>query len=314
MARPSPFAAAPSITSEVSDRPRARWLRSLAVTDLATRPHVGSLLRDWRQRRRRSQLDLSCDTGVSTRHLSFVETGRAQPSREMILHLATALEVPLRERNELLMAAGFAPAYAERGLDDPQMSPVREAVELVLAGYEPHPALVVDRRWNLVAANRAVGALTAGIAEELLAPPANVLRLSLHPRGMAPRIVNLPQWRAHVLHRLAREAAVTADAQLADLHRELSELPGGLDPTPPGAIAVPLMVRLDDVQLSFLSTITTFGTAVDLTAAELSIEAFLPADRATADAVRRLMADADPQVVSGAGRARGGGTPPYGSP
>lgn len=260
------------------------------MTDLATRPPVGALLRDWRQRRRLSQLHLSIDSGVSTRHLSFLETGRASPSREMILHLAEQLEVPLRDRNQLLLAGGFAPAYVQRPMEDPQMSPVRDAIELVLAGYEPHPALVVDRGWNLVAGNRTVAVLTGGVAERLLEAPVNVLRLSLHPDGMAPRILNLAQWRAHLLHRLAREASVSGDEGLAALHRELVALPGGSDPSPPNSIAVPLRIRQGDLELAFLSTVTTFGSAVDITVAELSIEAFLPADARTADAVRTLTA------------------------
>ena len=256
------------------------------MTELATRADVGSLLREWRQRRRLSQLDLSCSADVSTRHLSFVETGRARPSRDIVLHLAAHLDVPLRARNELLLAAGYAPAYGERPLQDPQMTPVREAVELVLAGYRPHPALAVDRAWDLVAANASVAVLTAGVAADLLEPPVNVLRLSLHPEGMAPRIRNLAQWRGHVLHRLAREAQLTASAGLRALHAELVALPGGLEPAPPGAIAVPLRLRHGDLELSFLSTVTVFGTAVDITAAELSVEAFLPADPATARAVQ----------------------------
>jgi transcriptional regulator with XRE-family HTH domain len=251
---------------------------------------VGELLRDWRLRRRLSQLDLAGDAGVSARHLSFVETGRARPSRDMVLHLAEQLEVPLRERNDLLLAAGFAPVYGRRSLDDPDMSAVRRAIELVLAAYEPCPAVVVDRSWQLVAGNRCVSLLTDGVAEELLAPPANVLRLSLHPDGLAPRILNLPQWRRHVLHRLGREAHLTGDPQLRALHAELAALPGGTDRTAPDGIAVPLRVRAGDDVLSFLSTVTTFGTAVDLTAAELSIEAFLPADPHTADALRALAA------------------------
>jgi len=256
------------------------------VTSTGTRPVVGELLRDWRQRRRLSQLDLASEAGVSSRHLSFVETGRARPSREMVLHLAEQMEVPLRARNELLLAAGFAPVYGRRGLDDPDMSAVRSALDLVLAAYEPFPAVVIDRSWNLVAGNRGIAPLTEGVAPELLEAPANVLRLSLHPDGLAPRIVNLPQWRAHVLHRLAREAHVSGDPGLAALHRELSGLPGGVDRSPPNGIAVPLRLRAGDDVLSFLSTVTTFGTAVDLTAAELSIEAFLPADAATADFLR----------------------------
>jgi transcriptional regulator with XRE-family HTH domain len=255
------------------------------VTDLAA-PPVGVLLRTWRQRRRLSQLDLSNDSGVSTRHLSFVETGRARPSREMVLHLAEQLEVPLRARNELLVAAGFAPVYGERPLAGPDMAAVRTGLDLVLAAYEPFPAVVVDRGWHLVAGNRGVPLLTDGADPALLEPPVNVLRLSLHPDGMAPRIRNLAQWRTSVLHRLAREVRLSGDPGLAALHRELAALPGGTDPRLPDGIAVPLRIRAGDAELSFLSTVTTFGTAVDITAAEVSIEAFLPADQATADAVR----------------------------
>ncbi|MGY1848290.1 MULTISPECIES: helix-turn-helix domain-containing protein [unclassified Blastococcus] len=247
--------------------------------------HVGELLRTWRQRRRLSQLDLAGAAGVSSRHLSFVETGRARPSRDMVLHLAEQLEIPLGARNELLAAAGFAPAYRRRDLADPDMGTVRAAIDLVLAAYEPFPAVVVDRSWCLVAANRAVAALTGGAAPHLLEPPVNVLRLSLHPDGLAPRILNLPQWRRHVLHRLGREAHLSGDPGLAALHRELLALPGGSDRSVPDGIAVPLRLRVGPEVLSFLSTVTTFGTAVDLTAAELSIEAFLPADSRTAGAL-----------------------------
>src|SRR5256885_7712840 len=200
------------------------------MTDVTARPPVGMLLRDWRQRRRLSQLDLALEAGVSTRHLSFVETGRSRPSPEMVLHLADQLEVPLRDRNQLLLAAGYAPRYAERGLDEPEMAPVREALELVLRGHEPYPAVVVDRGWSMVAANPAVGLLTAGVAPELLEPPVNVLRVSLHPDGMAPRIANLGEWRAHLLERLARQVAVTGDERLAALDDELDGSPG---PDPP---------------------------------------------------------------------------------
>lgn len=260
----------------------------LGVADLATRPPVGVLLRDWRQRRRLSQLDLSNEAGVSARHLSFLETGRAKPSREMVLHLAEQLQVPLRARNTLMLAAGFAPAYARRDLQDPLMKPVRDAIDLVLAGYEPHPAVVIDRDWNLVVGNRSIAILTDGATQDLLEPPVNVLRLSLHPQGIAPRIANLAQWRAHVLHRLAHDAALTGDTGLADLHQELSALPGGHDPSPPNGIAVPLRIRHDNTELALLSTVTTFGSAVDITAAELSIEAFLPADPHTATVLRAL--------------------------
>ena len=258
------------------------------TSTVAAEAPVGELLRQWRQRRRLSQLDLAGEAGVSARHLSFVETGRARPSREMVLHLAEELEIPLGARNELLAAAGFAPVYRRRDLGDPDMAAVRSALDLVLAAYEPFPALVVDRSWHLVAANRAVSGLLAGAAAHLLEPPVNVLRLSLHPDGLAPRILNLPEWRRHVLHRLGREAHLSGDLGLAALHRELLALPGGMDRTPPNGIVVPLRLRSGDGVLSFLSTVTTFGTAVDLTAAELSVEAFLPADEATAAALRRL--------------------------
>jgi transcriptional regulator with XRE-family HTH domain len=257
------------------------------VTSAVRAAPVGELLREWRQRRRLSQLDLAGEAGVSARHLSFVETGRARPSREMVLHLAEQLEVPLGARNELLTAAGFAPAYRRRDLADPDMAAVRAAVDRVLAAYEPFPALAVDRSWHLVTANRAVSALLEGAAPHLLEPPVDVLRLSLHPEGLAPRILNLPEWRRHVLHRLGREAHLTGDADLAAKHRELLALPGGLDRSPPDGIAVPLRLRAGDGVLSFLSTVTTFGTAVDLTAAELTVEAFLPADDATAAALSR---------------------------
>jgi transcriptional regulator with XRE-family HTH domain len=259
------------------------------VNDSVARQPVGSLLRQWRERRRLSQLDLALKAGVSARHISFVETGRAQPSREMLLHLAAELDVPLRERNPMLLAAGYAPAYSSRTLDDDEMAPVRAALELILDGYQPYPALAVDRGWNLVSANASATLLTR-LAEstELLDPPINVLRLSLHPRGLAGRILNLAEWRGHVLDRLAREVAATDDRDLARLHRELLAYPGGIEHGPGPELAVPLRLRLADQELAFLSTVTTFGTAVDITLAELSIEAFLPADTSTAEALRAL--------------------------
>jgi len=258
------------------------------MTRPGTRPPVGALLRNWRLQRRLSQLELSNETGVSTRHLSFLETGRARPSREMVLHLADRLDVPLRARNQLLLAAGYAPAYGERPLGHPDMAALRAALDAVLAGYDPFPAVVVDRRWDLVTGNRAVDQLLIGVDPALLEPPVNVLRLSLSPAGLAPRIVNLAQWRTHVLHRLAREARLTGDPALGALHSELAAMPGGLDPAPPDGIAVPLRLRTDDAELCFLSTVTTFGTAVDVTAAELTVEAFLPADAATRQALSAL--------------------------
>ena len=259
---------------------------------------VGALLREWRRRRRLSQLDLANAAGVSARHVSFLETGRSRPSRAMVLQLAEQLAVPLRERNRLLLAAGFAPRFPERGFDHPELAAVRDAVHGVLAGYEPYPALAVDRGWHLVAANAAALRLVADVAPQLREPPVNVLRLSLHPDGLAPRVANLGQWRAHVLDRLAREGVSTGSAELAALHAELLGYPGGLersaDDTP---VVVPLRLRTADGELAFLSTVTTFGTAVDVTVAELSIEAFLPADPATAEALldpsaRRSSADA----------------------
>jgi transcriptional regulator with XRE-family HTH domain len=260
----------------------------------ATRP-VGDLLREWRGRRRMSQLDLACEADISTRHLSFVETGRAQPSRDMILHLAERLEVPLRERNALLVAAGYAPMFPERDLADPALAAARRAVELLLSGHEPYPALAVDRHWTLVAANRAVTPLLAGAAPELLRPPVNVLRLSLHPEGVAPRIVNLRQWRAHLFARLQRQVEVSADARLAELLSELRDYPvpdGPAEDAPAeeeyAGIVVPLQFVTDAGVLAFFSTTTVFGTPVDITLSELAIESFFPADAQTAAALKRL--------------------------
>jgi transcriptional regulator with XRE-family HTH domain len=248
----------------------------------------GALLRDWRRRRRLSQLDLALEAGVSARHVSFLETGRSRPSREMVLHLSEQLDVPLRDRNALLLAGGFAPAYAERAIDAPDMAPVREALDRILKGHEPYPAVVVDRWWDLAGANAGVALLTSMVAPHLLEPPANALRITLHPEGMAPHIRNLPEWRAHLLDRLRREVAVTGDERLAALQDELVAYPGGEAALPahePG-IAVPLRLDAGGTELRFFSTISTFGTAVDITLAELAIEAFFPADEHTGDYVR----------------------------
>ena len=251
---------------------------------------VGELLREWREHRRLSQLELALQAEVSTRHLSFVETGRAAPSRDMVLRLAEQLEVPLRERNVLLLTAGFAPVYAETAFDAPRMFPVREAIRQVLVGHEPYPAVVVDRHWNLVDANSSVALFTAMVPEDLLAPPLNVLRVSLHPSGMAPHIVNLGEWRAHLLDRLGRQAVVSGDPALFALHEELAGYPGGEPGHVPdleaGAIAVPLRLRADGEELAFISTATTFGTATDVTVSELAIESFFPADEPTATALQ----------------------------
>ena len=226
---------------------------------------------------------------MSARHLSFLETGRSKPSREMVLHLSEQLDVPLRDRNQLLLAAGFAPAYSEQPLDAPDMAPVRDALDRILKGHEPYPAVVVDRYWDLAAANASVQLFTRLASPRLLEPPANALRITLHPEGMAPYIRNLPEWRAHLLDRLRRQIAVTSDERLAALYAEIAGYPGGeakLEAHEPG-IAVPLRIAIEDTELAFFSTIATFGTAVDITLAELSIEAFLPADTPTADSLLR---------------------------
>lgn len=258
---------------------------------------VGTQLRGWRQRRRLSQLDLAVDADVSTRHLSFVETGRAMPSREMVLRLANRLEVPLRERNSLLTAAGFAPMYAERSLDDPALHAARQAIEQILKAHEPFPALAVDRHWNLVFHNQAALALLQmDIAPELLKDPINVLRISLHPQGLAPRIVNLAQWRAHLFERLNHQIALTADATLAALAEELASYPAPLHDgaaafTPSASIVVPLVLDTPMGRLSLINTMTVFGTPMEVTLSELALETFFPADADTAAALRR-MADA----------------------
>ncbi|HEX6998998.1 MAG TPA: helix-turn-helix transcriptional regulator [Gammaproteobacteria bacterium] len=266
----------------------------IAEIDAQGRRPVGALLREWRTRRRLSQLDLALDADISPRHLSFLETGRSRPSREMVLRLAERLEVPLRERNELLVAAGFAPSFPERTLDDAALAAARRAMELVLQGHEPYPALAVDRHWTLVAANAAVPPLLAGVRSELLAPPVNVLRLSLHPDGLAPRIANLREWRDHLLERLRRQVELTADARLAALLEELRGYPAGEEPprgrADYGGVAVPFRLRTPRGELAFLSTTTVFGTPIDVTLAELAIEAFFPADERTAQALRQAPA------------------------
>ncbi len=255
-----------------------------------TLPPAGHLLREWRRRRNLSQLALATGSAVSARHLSFIETGRARPSREMVLHLADRLDVPLRERNQLLLAAGHAPVFAERSLDEDEMGPVRETLQGLLAAHEPFPAVVLDRHSNLVLANRAVGLLTEGVVPELLEPPANALRVSLHPDGMAPRIVNLAEWSGHLLRRLRRQIAMTADGALERLHEELLGYPGvddgdgRSDVSVAAEIALPLRLRRGGTELAFLSTVTVFGTALDITLAELAVEAFYPADAETARA------------------------------
>ncbi|HEX4262643.1 MAG TPA: helix-turn-helix transcriptional regulator [Acetobacteraceae bacterium] len=254
---------------------------------------IGVQLRNWRQMRRRSQLDLALEAGISQRHLSYVESGRAAPSRAMVLNLAEHLEVPLRDRNALLLAAGFAPRYPQRRLDDPALQSTRALLDAILRGHAPHPALAVDRHWIMVAANAAVPPLLAGVTDAaLLRPPVNVLRLSLHPGGLAPAIANLPAWRAHVLARLRRQAQANGDPELRRLLAELAALgPGGDDgASAPGMdeIAVPLELDTSEGRLSLISTTAVFGTAAEVVVSELAIEAFYPADRATADRLARL--------------------------
>ena len=283
-----------SITAEVIESAasvRYRSFMSSTPQTLNERPSVGGLIREWRQRRRLSQLDFAVEAEISSKHLSFLETGRSLPSREMLLHLAELLEVPLRERNAMLIAAGFAPIFSERPLTDPALQAARNAIDQVLKGHEPCPALAIDRHWTLVASNAAVAPFLAGVDPALVKPPLNVLRLSLHPHGLAPRIVNLAEWRAHLLARLKRQIDVSADRVLMDLLDELSAYPG---PTSTGreprvdahSVVVPLRIAAGDGVLSFISTTTVFGTPIDVTLSELAIEAFFPADAATAAALR----------------------------
>ncbi|MFJ9449693.1 helix-turn-helix domain-containing protein [Herbaspirillum sp. NPDC101397] len=261
---------------------------------------ASDLLREWRLRRRMSQLDLACEAEISTRHLSFLETGRSQPSREMLLRLAERLDIPLRERNALLMAGGFAPLFPERALDDPALQAARAAIEQILTGHEPFPALAIDRHWNLVSANRVIALLLTGVAPELLAAPVNVMRLSLHPQGLAPRIVNFPEWRRHMLDRLRQQIALSADPVLIDLMKELQSYPepagagAGSDAhpaSPYAAVAVPFQLATDRGTLSFFSTTTIFGTPVDITLSELAMECFFPANAETSAALRAMLPD-----------------------
>lgn len=254
---------------------------------------VGELLREWRQHRRISQLDLALEAEISPKHLSFVETGRSQPSREMVLRLAETLQVPLRARNALLTAAGYASVFGQRSLDDPALAAARAAVDLVLKGHEPFPALAVDRHWTLVASNRVVPLMLRGISASLAEPPINVLRLSLHPDGLAPRIANLGEWRHHLLERLRRQIDATADPGLGELLRELRSypVPSG-EHSPPirdyAGVVLPFELRTPEGVLAFFSTTTVFGTPVDITLSELALESFFPANERTATALRTL--------------------------
>lgn len=277
------------MTAITSPQPAARTPRP------APQP-FGEHLRHWRQHRRLSQLDLALHAAISTRHLSFVETGRSVPSREMVLRLSERLDIPLRERNTLLVAAGYAPMYRERGLDDPALSPARQAVELILKSHEPYPAIAIDRHWNLIAANSVVPHLLAGVTDPaLLQAPMNVLRLSLHPQGLAPQIANLAQWREHLLERVRHQIAASGDPALGTLLQELQAYPvpeGAdlhLDGEHPGVV-MPFQFSTPQGVLSFISTITIFGNPVDVTLQELAMETFFPADEFTKQALLALAA------------------------
>lgn len=267
----------------------------MTVTSPTRTSGVGDLLREWRHRRRLSQLDLANDAEVSTRHLSFVETGRSRPSRELVLHLAEHLDVPLRERNSLLLAAGYAPVYRERSLDDEEMDPVRDALDRILAGHEPYPAVIVDRRWDMVTANiAALNLFTPGVAAHLLEPPINVYRLGLHPEGLASRVRNTGEYTEHLLTRLQRDAATSGDPALAALLDEVRSYPdlthpNGTGTDPADMLFLPMeFTTVDGAELSFFSTLATFGTPMDVTVAELSIEAFFPADDRTREHLQAL--------------------------
>lgn len=254
---------------------------------------LGEQLREWRTRRRMSQMDLALDTEISTRHLSFIETGRSKPSAAMLGRIADCLEVPLRARNALLLAAGYAPDYQERALDSAEMTGMRAIVEHVLKGHEPYPALAVDRHWNMVAANTAVSLLTQLAAPELFEPPVNVLRVAMHPRGLAPHIVNRGEWRAHLLERLDHQIDASADAGLIALREELAAYgadAGDDHGSAANGIAVPLILDTPMGQIRFVSTVTIFGTPVDITLSELAIEAFFPADAESAALLQAMAA------------------------
>jgi transcriptional regulator with XRE-family HTH domain len=272
-----------------AERPSSIGLGSDGIASSETASPFGSLLRDWRRRRNLSQLALALDAAISSRHLSFIETGRSRPSREMVVHLAEFLEVPLRERNAMLLAAGYAPLYSERSLDAEEMQPVRAALDRFLRAHEPYPAVVVNRRHDLVAANDALDVLLEGVAPELLEQPANGMRIALHPRGMAPRTINFEEWSAHLLDRVRRQIALTGDAELETLYAELVSYPDvKADPqhSLEGPILLPLRLRHAEGELAFFTTLSTFGTPADITLSELAIEAFYPAN---ADTAMRLM-------------------------
>ncbi|GGT04024.1 transcriptional regulator [Streptomyces kurssanovii] len=274
------------------------------MTTVASGTGVGPLLRGWRERRRLSQLELALRAGSSARHISFVETGRSRPSEDMVLRLAEHLDVPVRERNSLLLAAGYAPRYAETPLGDPAMEALRKGMEQLLNGYEPYPALVVDAAYNVHAANRGIAMLLDSLPEHLLAPPLNAMRITLHPEGLAPRIRNLRQWRAHLLAQMERQIALARSDALRAVYDEVAAYPlpeagddahtgpredeseAGEAPFP--YFALPLRIEHEGQVLSFVSSISTFNTPMDVTVAELAIETLLPADPATVKYLQSL--------------------------
>jgi transcriptional regulator with XRE-family HTH domain len=266
------------------------------MTTAPTDTGVGPLLRGWREQRRVSQLELSLRADSSARHISFIETGRSRPSEEMILRLAEHLDVPMRERNSLLLAAGYAPRFAQTALDDPSMTALREGIERLLTGYEPYPALVVDGTYTVVAANRGIAMLLDGVPEHLLAPPLNAMRLTLHPEGLAPKILNLREWRGHLLHQMERQIALARSGPLRELYEEVAGYPAPHtgsrdandreDPHPYPYFALPMRIEHEGHVLSFISSISTFNTPMDVTVAELAIETFLPADPTTVKYLR----------------------------
>jgi transcriptional regulator with XRE-family HTH domain len=265
---------------------------SVARAERALPIHIGDHLREWRQRRRISQLDLAGEADISARHLSFVETGRAMPSREMVLKLAERLDVPLRERNVLLVSAGYAPAFPQRSLEDPALKSARQAIDLVLKAHEPNPALAYDRHWNLVSANRMVAPLLDGIPQRLLGQPFNVLRLAFHPEALAPRTVNLAEWCGHLLERLHRQCEATADPELIQLYNDLKSypIPARSAPLSKDDVAIPFKLRHEGEILSFFSTTMVFGTPVDITLSEMALETFFPADERTAERLKQIAA------------------------
>ncbi|MET9716980.1 helix-turn-helix transcriptional regulator [Streptomyces rochei] len=270
-------------------------MTALVSDTVPTAQGVGPLLRAWRERRRVSQLELALRADSSARHISFIETGRSRPSEEMVLRLAEHLDVPVRERNALLLAAGYAPHYPETPLDDPALDALREGMERLIRGYEPYPALVVDATYRVLAANRGILMLLDGLPEHLLQPPVNAMRLTLHPEGLAPRIRNLREWRGHLLEQMRRQIALHRSEPLRALYEEVAAYPvpesgAGEEPAEPVPyFALPMQIEHEGRTLSFISSISTFNTPMDVTVAELAIETLLPADPATVKYLHTLL-------------------------